>query len=125
MAVTEDYNGICPKCSYDRCLVRYGSVGYFHFFACPSCKFAFGNNGTESFSKREVWKSIIEGHKNILEEKDFGLTIGGLKMMVESFEEPIDAIKIEEHEDTWEIKYIKRLRKRRRFAENDNQKKKV
>ena len=100
--ISEDYNGVCPHCEYERCLVRYGSIGYFQFFACPNCEFCFGHNSEKDFSKEEVWKSIIEAHKDVLDEKGFFHTITGLKMLVETFDEPENKVIIEEKNKFWE-----------------------
>jgi len=95
--LTEDYNGLCPKCNYKRCLVRYGSFGYFQFFACPKCEYAFGDNGVENYDQKEVWKSILEEEGKHIKKAGFEVSINGVKDWVESMPEPKDSfILIEE-----------------------------
>lgn len=102
--LTEDYNGVCPKCGFERCLVRYGSVGWYQFFACPNCEFAFGDNNVENFNQQEVWDSIIEAEGEHLKKHGFELSIKGIKDWVMSMDEPTDRFIITEEERCWSYK---------------------
>lgn len=86
--LTEGYCGICPKCGYDRMLVRYGTGGYFMYDACPSCSFAYGANDEREFSQPEVWNIIIDVFEPELKEKNLPITVGGIKTMLDSWAPP-------------------------------------
>jgi len=88
--LTEDYNGICPKCQFDRVLVRYGSSGWFQYVACPSCEFAIGDNGVEIYDQKEIWKTILEAEGEHIEKAGFERSVKGVKDWVNSMEEPTD-----------------------------------
>lgn len=87
--LTEDYNGTCPNCGFDRMLVRYGSQGYYQFDACSKCGFAYGTNhyDGELFGKK-VWEGLIHAHKKQLEEKKLPLTREGMHDYIMSMGDP-------------------------------------
>lgn len=86
--ITEDYNGICPKCGFDRMLVRYGSMGWFQFDACTKCGFAYGTNHHEESTENEVWEMIIHAYKETLIKENYPLTREGLHQWVLSMQDP-------------------------------------
>lgn len=83
--LTDSYGGICPNCGYDRTMVRYGSLGYFQFDACPNCWFAYGHNNhdPEAFDWA-VFECILDEMKQTLEENGFPVTVPGLMLYLET-----------------------------------------
>jgi len=86
--LTEDYNGICGICGYERMLIRYGSRGWLQFDACPKCQFAYGSNDVDEFKGEKLWKLIIDVYKTELKKQALPLTVKGIFELVESWEEP-------------------------------------
>lgn len=87
--LTEDYNGTCPKCGFDRMLVRYGSLGYYQYDACSKCGFAYGTNHHDGESKdKEVWDQLLNHLKNSLQNKKLPLTRAGAHDLILSFQDP-------------------------------------
>jgi len=90
MAVTETYGGICPMCEYDRMLMRYGSMGWYQFDACPKCGFAYGTNHYDGEdTPEEVWKAVLDANGMILKKLGFPITRQGIFKWIESLDPPI------------------------------------
>jgi hypothetical protein len=90
--LTEDYNGVCPKCGFERCLVRYGSYGWYQFFACPDCGLAIDSEGQKD---EKVWHGILKAEEHHLIEDGFEVSRKGVKDWLMSKDEPTDKFKIE------------------------------
>jgi rubredoxin len=92
MSSVEDYNGTCPKCGFDRMLVRYGSSGWFLFDACSKCGFAYGTaqgyNGIDEYKSEEVWESIIDAYTMQLKRLNLPPSREGIHTMVMSWDDP-------------------------------------
>lgn len=89
MVVIETYGGTCPMCKYDRMLMRYGSMGWYQYDACPKCGFAYGTNHYEGEdTPEEVWKAILEADKAYLKELGFPVTRQGIFEWIESLDPP-------------------------------------
>jgi len=87
--LTEDYNGTCPKCGFDRMLVRYGSEGYYQYDACSKCGFAYGTNHYDGELKdKEVWDGILDYMKGSIQNKGLPLTRGGVHKLILSWQDP-------------------------------------
>lgn len=56
--LTESIGGLCPNCGNTHNDLRYGSEGYYRYFACPKCGFAYGENGEVESWHSEVWETI-------------------------------------------------------------------
>lgn len=92
--LTEDYNGICPKCHFNRMLVRYGSDGYYQYDACSKCGFAYGTNHYDMEDRdEEVWKVILGAEGDILEKKGLPRTREGYHAWILSMSEPEEALR--------------------------------
>jgi ssDNA-binding Zn-finger/Zn-ribbon topoisomerase 1 len=92
--LTDDYNGICPKCGFNRMCVRYGSMGYYQFDACSKCGFAYGTNHYDGEDKdEEVWKVILGAEGDLLVEKGLPRTRGGYHAYIMSLPEPTEALR--------------------------------
>ena len=96
--LTDSYGGICPNCSYDRMLVRYGSSGYFQYDACPNCGFNYGNNNYpddgEMIDRIEFWESESKRLESSLKEKGFSLSMLGILLYIESLPEVKEIISV-------------------------------
>jgi len=86
--ITEDYNGICPKCGFDRMLVRYGSWGWFQYDACTKCGYACGQNSEGDYTNSEVWESVIQHFEDSLKEKNLPITRQGIHKLIMSWDNP-------------------------------------
>jgi len=86
--ITETYGGICPKCNYNRMMMRYGSFGYFHYDACPKCGFAYGTNSEGEYTPEEVWEAILKADEIQLKRLGFPVTRHGLYLWMESLPPP-------------------------------------
>lgn len=75
--LTETLSGVCPCCSYNKMLQRYGSDGYYHLDGCLRCGFGYGSNGENNVWGVDAWidyaKYILtavecETYKNLFED---------------------------------------------------------
>ena len=91
--LTEDYNGVCPNCMFNRMMVRYGSLGYWQYDACTKCGFAYASNhyDGEQFGE-EVWKGILEAEKDNLARMKFPATRDGMHKYILSLPEPTEQL---------------------------------
>jgi hypothetical protein len=87
--LTDDYNGICPMCHFNRMCVRYGSIGYFQFDACSKCGFAYGTNHYDGeVYNEEVWEVILGAEGDLLVKKGLPRTREGYYQWIMSLPEP-------------------------------------
>jgi hypothetical protein len=91
--IIEGYNGICPKCGFDRMLVRYGSAGWFQYDACTKCGFAYGVNSEGEYTQDEVWESLIHAHENLFKEKNLPVSREGIHQWILSLPDPGERMK--------------------------------
>lgn len=92
--LTDDYNGICPRCGFNRMSVRYGSQGYYQFDACSKCGFAYATNHYETEDKdEEVWETILTAEGDLLEQKGLPRTREGYHQFIMSLPEPTEPLR--------------------------------
>ena len=83
--LTESIGGKCPICGYTKMFLRYGSVYYYKFDACPNCSFAFAHNDYDIVEKgQDVWDAIIDMYGYELDRLKLPRTIEGLKQWLEN-----------------------------------------
>jgi hypothetical protein len=51
--------GLCQHCGFNRCLLRYGSPGYYLYEACPKCGFAFSECANDLGDTIIHWNKVV------------------------------------------------------------------
>ena len=106
--LTESYGGICPNCGYDRMFIRYGSLYYFQYDACPNCCFAYGSNSFDIEARdMEVIEGIVDQMKVMLIERKLPLDNIGLMLYIETMS---DIEEIEGEPGRFKVRIRKRAR---------------